>query len=60
MAVKSAKPKPRTLIELPPEDVPFDAVIHKLLAAPPAHEPRQAKKVRAKLKRGARKKRVRS
>jgi len=48
------------LIELPPEDVPFDAVIHKLLAAPPAHEPRQAKKVRAKLKRGARKKRVRS
>lgn len=42
MAVKPANPKP-TQIELPPEDVPFDDVIRKLLTAPPPHEPRPSK-----------------
>lgn len=42
-AVKDAKPKPNPQIELPPEDVPFDAVIRRLLAAPPLHDPRSPK-----------------
>ena len=58
MAVK-AKPKPAHQIELPPEDVPFDDVIRKLLTAPPPHEPRRSK-AQAEPKPGTTKKRPRS
>lgn len=58
MAVKSAKSK-TTKIELPPEDVPFDDVIRKLLAAPPPHEPRRSM-AQKKPKAGTKKKRARS
>jgi hypothetical protein len=49
--------EPPPEIELPPEDVPFEDVVRKLLAAPP-HEPRQ--KAQAKRKPGTTKKRARS
>lgn len=58
MAVK-AKPKPKLQIELPPEDVPFDDVIRRLLATPPSHDhakaaPRKVAKKRARPTRRAR------
>lgn len=59
-SVKRTKAKP--MIELPPEDVPFDQVMRQLLAAPPPHEPRASKlhkkatlrRVPARKKRGTR------
>lgn len=55
----TAKPKPQPKVNLTPEDVPFEDVIRKLLAAPPPHDPRPSK-AQPKRKQGTKKKGPRS